>query len=92
MSSGIWKNRVFSMIPDLNYIYDFRFVSNENETYFSYINLNPKTMSRFIIDVSGQLKQLNSFHSYQLRSEPLVQRPDLCYLLSKWHLKFISLL
>lgn len=78
-SSGIWKNKVFSMIPELNYIYDFRFVSNKNETYFSYSNLNPKTISRLVIDVSGQLKQLISFHSNHLWSEPLVQRPPEAY-------------
>ncbi|KAL8107704.1 G-type lectin S-receptor-like serine/threonine-protein kinase B120 [Apium graveolens] len=78
-NSGIWKNKVFSLIPELNYMYDFRFVSNENETYFSYSNLNPKTMSRLVIDVSGQLKQLNSFLGNPLWSEPLVQRPEQAY-------------
>ncbi|KAK1368309.1 Receptor-like serine/threonine-protein kinase [Heracleum sosnowskyi] len=84
-SSGIWKNKVFSKIPELNYISKFRFVSNENETYFSYSNFNPETMARLVIDVSGQLNQLNSFHDNRLRSEhrlwsePLVQRPQEAY-------------
>lgn len=77
--SGIWKNKLFSRIPELNYINDFRFVSNENETYFSYSNLNPKTRSRLVIDVSGQLKQLHSFFSKPLWSEPLIQQPPEAY-------------
>lgn len=78
-SSGIWKNKMFSMIPELNYIYEFRFVSDENETYFSYSVINPKTMSRLVVDVSGQLKQLNSFRSNPLWRATLVQQPPQAY-------------
>ncbi|WOG85363.1 hypothetical protein DCAR_0104551 [Daucus carota subsp. sativus] len=78
-SSGIWKNKIFSLIPELNYISDFRFVSGENETYFSYSIYNPKTISRLVIDVSGQLKQFNSFRENPLWSTTLVEEPPEAY-------------
>ncbi|XP_076931932.1 LOW QUALITY PROTEIN: G-type lectin S-receptor-like serine/threonine-protein kinase At2g19130 [Bidens hawaiensis] len=62
-TSGSWdeKNKLFSLVPEmrLNYIYNFSYVSNGNESYFTYSLYNPSIISRFIMDVSGQVKQLS---------------------------------
>ncbi|CAL5200476.1 unnamed protein product [Lathyrus oleraceus] len=60
-TSGPWDGHIFSLVPEmrLNYIYDFSFVSNENESYFTYSMYNNSTISRFVMDISGQIKQLS---------------------------------
>nr|XP_043613601.1 G-type lectin S-receptor-like serine/threonine-protein kinase At2g19130 [Erigeron canadensis] len=62
-TSGPWdeQQKIFSLVPEmrLNYIYDFSYVTNENESYFTYSLYNPALISRFIMDVSGQIKQLS---------------------------------
>ncbi|KAJ4729928.1 S-receptor-like serine/threonine-protein kinase [Melia azedarach] len=61
-SSGPWdeNQKIFSLVPEmrLNYIYNFSYVSNENESYFTY-SVKDATTSRFVMDVSGQIKQMN---------------------------------
>ncbi|KAL8267322.1 hypothetical protein R6Q59_004666 [Mikania micrantha] len=59
-TSGPWDGRIFSIVPEMrsNYIYNFSFVSNENESYFTYYVYNPSIISRFVMDVSGQVQQL----------------------------------
>ncbi|XP_034209791.1 G-type lectin S-receptor-like serine/threonine-protein kinase At2g19130 [Prunus dulcis] len=61
-SSGPWdaKSRIFSWVPEmrLNYIYNFSYVTNKNESYFTYSVYNPKTISRFVMHTSGQIQQL----------------------------------
>ncbi|XWS39531.1 hypothetical protein CRYUN_Cryun18bG0063600 [Craigia yunnanensis] len=68
-TSGSWdeQTRIFSLVPEmrLNYIYNFSYVSNENESYFTYSLYNPNIISRFIMDVSGQIKQLSWLESSQ---------------------------
>ncbi|XVE66275.1 hypothetical protein DITRI_Ditri08aG0067600 [Diplodiscus trichospermus] len=65
--SGAWdeQTRIFSLVPEmrLNYIYNFSYVSNENESYFTYSLYDPNIISRFIMDVSGQIKQLSWLES-----------------------------
>ncbi|XP_051114464.1 G-type lectin S-receptor-like serine/threonine-protein kinase At2g19130 [Andrographis paniculata] len=58
-SSGAWNGHTFSAVPEmrLNYIYNFSYVDNENESYFTYSLYNPSIMSRMIIDTFGQIKQ-----------------------------------
>ncbi|XP_045800644.1 G-type lectin S-receptor-like serine/threonine-protein kinase At2g19130 [Trifolium pratense] len=60
-TSGPWNGHIFSLVPEMrsNYIYDFSFVSNENESYFTYSLYNPSIISRFVMDISGQIKQLS---------------------------------
>ncbi|XP_058779979.1 G-type lectin S-receptor-like serine/threonine-protein kinase At2g19130 [Vicia villosa] len=60
-TSGAWNGHIFSLVPEmrLNYIYNFSFVSNENESYFTYSVYNPSYISRFVMDISGQIKQLS---------------------------------
>ncbi|KAJ4798610.1 Serine/threonine-protein kinase [Rhynchospora pubera] len=37
-TSGQWNGKIFTNVPEMNsnYLYDFKYVSNENETYFTY--------------------------------------------------------
>ncbi|GFP89528.1 g-type lectin s-receptor-like serine/threonine-protein kinase at2g19130 [Phtheirospermum japonicum] len=62
-TSGPWNGHIFSLVPEmrLNYIYNFSYIDNENESYFTYSLYNPSVISRFIMDVSGQIKQLSWF-------------------------------
>ncbi|KAJ0045514.1 hypothetical protein Pint_04396 [Pistacia integerrima] len=55
--SGVWNGDHFSQMP-LNYIFNYSFHSDENETYFTY-SMKDSTISRFQIDVSGGIRQLS---------------------------------
>jgi hypothetical protein len=60
-TSGAWDpiSKIFSLVPEMtsNYIYNFSYVNNTNESYFTYSLYDPSTISRFVMDVSGQIKQ-----------------------------------
>ncbi|KAG7636675.1 G-type lectin S-receptor-like serine/threonine-protein kinaseRLK-Pelle-SD-2b family [Arabidopsis thaliana] len=60
-SSGPWnpQSRIFDSVPEmrLNYIYNFSFFSNTTDSYFTYSIYNQLNVSRFVMDVSGQIKQ-----------------------------------
>ncbi|XP_020537544.1 G-type lectin S-receptor-like serine/threonine-protein kinase At4g27290 isoform X2 [Jatropha curcas] len=60
-SSGNWNGKIFSLIPEmrLNYIYNFSYYSNENESYFTYSLYNTSIVSRCVIDVGGQIQQMS---------------------------------
>ncbi|KAK7324757.1 hypothetical protein VNO77_28577 [Canavalia gladiata] len=66
-TSGPWNGQIFSLVPEMraNYIYNFTFVSNENESYFTYSMYNSSVISRFVMDVSGQIKQLSWLENTQ---------------------------
>ncbi|KAI8008315.1 G-type lectin S-receptor-like serine/threonine-protein kinase [Camellia lanceoleosa] len=59
-TSGPWNGKIFSLIPEMraDYIFKFSYVDNENESYFTYSLYNPAIISRFLMDVSGQVKML----------------------------------
>ncbi|KAM5558666.1 hypothetical protein ABKV19_020381 [Rosa sericea] len=61
-TSGSWDehNRIFSLIPEmrLNYIYNCSYVTNENESYFTYALYDPKKISQAVMHFSGQIQQL----------------------------------
>ncbi|KAI3714097.1 hypothetical protein L1987_72687 [Smallanthus sonchifolius] len=62
-TSGPWNGQIFSLIPEMrlnniNYIYNFSFFANENESYFTYSVYNSSIIPGFAMDVSGQVKQL----------------------------------
>jgi len=61
-SSGDWNGERFTLVPEmrLNYIFNYSYVSNENESYFTYSLYNTSILSRTVIDVSGQIKQFSS--------------------------------
>ncbi|KAK3445987.1 hypothetical protein EUGRSUZ_A01755 [Eucalyptus grandis] len=59
-TSGVWDNQsqILSLVPELrlNYIY-FKYVDNENESYFTYsVKSSANTISKFVMDLSGQIK------------------------------------
>jgi hypothetical protein len=60
-SSGDWDGERFTLVPEMreNYIFNFSLVSNENESYFTYSVYNTSILARFVIGVSGQIKQLS---------------------------------
>lgn len=68
-SSGEWddQHKIFSLVPEmkLNYAYNFSYVDNENESYFTYSVYDKSLISRFFIDVSGQIKQQTWFNNSQ---------------------------
>ncbi|XP_038976912.1 G-type lectin S-receptor-like serine/threonine-protein kinase At2g19130 [Phoenix dactylifera] len=59
-TSGTWNGNIFSKVPEMtaNYIYDFKYVTDSDESYFTYSVKDPSIISRFIMDTSGQIKQL----------------------------------
>ncbi|XP_077245928.1 uncharacterized protein LOC143885616 [Tasmannia lanceolata] len=58
--SGEWNGRTFSRIPEMSlyYVYNFSFNVNDKAKYFTYSVNNPEIITRFVMDVSGQIKQL----------------------------------
>ncbi|XP_016458628.2 G-type lectin S-receptor-like serine/threonine-protein kinase At4g03230 isoform X2 [Nicotiana tabacum] len=59
-ATGSWNGHRFSSVPDkLNSVYNYSYIDNENESYFTYSrHISSTITSRFIMDVSGQIKQL----------------------------------
>ncbi|KAJ6421914.1 hypothetical protein OIU84_026947 [Salix udensis] len=59
-TSGEWNGQIFSLVPEmrLNYIYNFSYVTNDNESYFTYSMYDSTVISRFVMDVGGQIQQL----------------------------------
>ncbi|KAM7525376.1 hypothetical protein LguiA_015278 [Lonicera macranthoides] len=60
-SSGAWNGKIFRLVPEmrLNYIYNFSYIDNENETYFTYSLYNTTILSRLVMDISGQTKMFS---------------------------------
>ncbi|KAK1388950.1 Receptor-like serine/threonine-protein kinase [Heracleum sosnowskyi] len=57
--SGPWDGQAFSLVPEMRHnsysLFNFNYVSNENETSFSYyVTQNTFLISRTIMDFSGQ--------------------------------------
>lgn len=63
--SGEWKNGKFELAPELTEgtftkqldAYQFRFVTNENERYFSYSKKSNFILSRWLLNDLGQIEQ-----------------------------------
>ena len=60
-NSGPGDGIIFSLAPEMraNYIYNFSYVSNENEIYFTYSLYAPSIISGYVMDISGQIRQLS---------------------------------
>ncbi|KAK3199325.1 hypothetical protein Dsin_022740 [Dipteronia sinensis] len=60
--SGVWisNQNTFAMVPEmrLNYIFNYGLYGDENETYFRY-SVKDSTISRLLLDMTGQIKQSN---------------------------------
>ncbi|KAG9452818.1 hypothetical protein H6P81_005722 [Aristolochia fimbriata] len=59
-SSGNWTGKIFDRVPEMtsNYIYNFSFTDDAENKYFSYVLYNMSIISRFVMDVSGQIIQV----------------------------------
>lgn len=66
-TSGPWNGNIFSLVPEMTagYNYDFHFVNNGSESYFIYSMKDNSIISRFTIDVNGQIKQLTWVNATQ---------------------------
>ncbi|KAI3894757.1 hypothetical protein MKX03_033549, partial [Papaver bracteatum] len=60
-TSGKWNERAekFTLAPEMgsNDVFNFSYISNENESYFTYNLYNSSILARLVMDVSGQLQQ-----------------------------------
>lgn len=61
--TGTWNGQIFSLVPEMVYlvnnpVYNFDYISNENERYFIYSVNNPNLITQNVIDSSGLLKQM----------------------------------
>ena len=66
-NSGPWDGQIFSWIPEMrSNIFNFSYVQNENEIYFTYSIYNPSIISRFVMDISGQTQQLTWLESTEM--------------------------
>lgn len=72
-SSGSWNGTIFSSVPELSYGKKFVFVSNENESYYTYTNVDTAVLSMLRITPSGKFEQLTSFKSSSNLSVSFVQ-------------------
>ncbi|KAH9323868.1 hypothetical protein KI387_018507, partial [Taxus chinensis] len=58
--SGVWNGQFFSGLPEMatKYVYDFSFVNNGSETYFTY-SLKPgiRLLTRLVLDRVGEARQ-----------------------------------
>ncbi|XP_008794828.2 G-type lectin S-receptor-like serine/threonine-protein kinase At2g19130 [Phoenix dactylifera] len=85
-TTGLWNGKIFANIPDMssgNYL-SYVHVSNERENYFTYTFRDTSTISRLVMDVTGQAKILKWIESSQewlwvclLPSDPC-SVPSLC--------------
>ncbi|KAJ7981372.1 S-receptor-like serine/threonine-protein kinase [Quillaja saponaria] len=57
-TSGAWNGQIFSLVPEMraNFLFNFSFFSNEEEEYFTFSLYNNSILSRFVMDVSGQIQ------------------------------------
>lgn len=58
-TSGPWDGKIFSFVPEIilaDYIYNFSYTSNQEETYFTYDLYDPSLTSMLVMDVSGQIQ------------------------------------
>ncbi|KAG2703291.1 hypothetical protein I3760_06G131900 [Carya illinoinensis] len=61
-SSGVWNGKTFGNVPEmrLDYIFNYSFKSNENETYFTYslyLAYLASITSMFSVNYTGQIRQ-----------------------------------
>ncbi|KAG6651683.1 hypothetical protein CIPAW_06G129700 [Carya illinoinensis] len=66
-STGVWNGNNLASIPEMrrNYIYNYNFYSNENETYFTYSLYNASIMAMCLVSSTGQIQQLSWLSSVE---------------------------
>ncbi|KAI3465674.1 hypothetical protein Pfo_022337 [Paulownia fortunei] len=59
-TSGAWNGHIFSLLPEMrsNYLLNFSYVDNVNESYFTFWLYDKSIISRIFLDVSGQMKHM----------------------------------
>ncbi|KAG6722431.1 hypothetical protein I3842_03G159500 [Carya illinoinensis] len=64
-TSGPWDGKIFTQVPEMraNYIYNFSYINDTNQSYFAYSVSDPSILSRFVMDVSGQITQSTWFNN-----------------------------
>ncbi|XP_042477706.1 G-type lectin S-receptor-like serine/threonine-protein kinase At2g19130 [Macadamia integrifolia] len=77
-SSGTWNGHIFSLVPEMRnssmYNFTYSYVSNQKENYFTYYFRNSSLISRLVIDVGGQIKELtwlDGFGWYSFWAKPI---------------------
>ncbi|XP_059658868.1 G-type lectin S-receptor-like serine/threonine-protein kinase At2g19130 [Cornus florida] len=97
-STGVWNGDIFSSVPEWgNSLFRTNFISNENESYLTYSNLNTSVLLRFVMTMSGQLRIAAWFgghwHSGYFWAQPLPgQVYDFCgtFGISKGNLSMLT--
>ncbi|XP_043688392.1 G-type lectin S-receptor-like serine/threonine-protein kinase At2g19130 [Telopea speciosissima] len=58
-TSGSWNGHRFGAVPQMddNNYFNYSYVSNQNESYFTYNVYNTSFITRSVMDVTGQIKQ-----------------------------------
>ncbi|XP_031280200.1 G-type lectin S-receptor-like serine/threonine-protein kinase At2g19130 [Pistacia vera] len=59
-TSGEWTGKIFTLVPEIQtnpYVTNMTYVSNENESYLTYASAIPNTLTRFVLNASGQYNQ-----------------------------------
>ncbi|KAL7250365.1 hypothetical protein ACSBR1_012382 [Camellia fascicularis] len=92
-TSGPWNGEIFSLLPTTrqNYMFNISFVDNENESYLKYSPYDPYIISRVVMDVLGQLKQLTwlegskEWNLFWGSAGTAMQR--LCFMRTIWNLQ-----
>lgn len=59
-TTGEWTGKFFTQVPEIvlnYYITNLTYISNENESYFTYDAASSSSFTRFVLDVNGQLRQ-----------------------------------
>ncbi|XP_068669333.1 G-type lectin S-receptor-like serine/threonine-protein kinase At2g19130 [Aristolochia californica] len=66
-TSGLWNGQIFSLVPEMRstYNYNYSFETTDKGNYFTYYVYDPSLISRFVMDLTGQIKQFNWFESSQ---------------------------
>ncbi|KAL1821651.1 hypothetical protein ACET3Z_016520 [Daucus carota] len=80
-STGDWTGKFFVLVPEIDrnpLISNLQYITNVNESKFTYDIGIPKVLTRFMIDTTGQLKQF-IFRDGQWIS--YLTRPDQCEVL-----------
>ncbi|XP_009609150.2 G-type lectin S-receptor-like serine/threonine-protein kinase At4g27290 isoform X2 [Nicotiana tomentosiformis] len=63
-STGPWNGHTWANAPlKSNPTYNFSYINNTDEVYFTYFIFNPSVLTRFIIDVTGEIKTLTWLNS-----------------------------
>ncbi|CAL4966844.1 unnamed protein product [Urochloa decumbens] len=59
-TSGLWNGEIFDGVPEMmsHAKYDFKFESDANGSYFTYSQQDATAISRLVLDVSGQVREI----------------------------------